>query len=802
MKKWIALLLCGVMMMLMIPAANAEETNVEDATGVKLEYQADLPEDCARYAYRLSDGFIMSRIELTNGDSFTIMPDGMCNVMVLGWYTVPERYFVEQLDASGVSFQEEMVSDELVNRTIPLDPDCVAVTVTLLSDGAIGEVKAYAAWAISGDETQGFLPTPESVDLLIITAEPGMEWKQFGAVLPTCAGEQRIKSAVLYLSDYDSRERVDEALAGLISISLIEYPIFGGFSCKNYNSYDVVSREWGKTETLNYIIEKIEVLSPKVIVTHSMDDVSAAHRFTAECVLEAVKRTESVQKLYILDEAQSEDATVIPMDTPLSAFRGKTAAEAAQAAFDLCTSQTTYGLTIDTGSAYSLAFSRVGQDVAKDDLFENIDLSALLTYEMVTPSPEPTAEPTQRPKTTANAEDIVPTAAQTQVAETTDLLNLPTPALISLAAGTILTLLLFILVYRAIRRRRSAGDAVCISLIPFAVGIAACFILAGNISPTPITPEPTESETPAVSTPEPMQTENPTPEPTTDPVETFEENYYRKDGDPEETVVVDSEHGHWAYRSDTIGVDIDRVESYNDDGKPVVYFVADIHMKDAGELRTGYGSQGHTGKGTTYPWLIARDEKAVLLITGDGIINTDRYSKGILIRDGRIYSSAHTESTLAIYPDLSMRIFEKWETRTNILLDDGVENAFSFGPTLIQNGAISGALDYSHLNRINARTGIGYIEPGHYVAIVVERWDNNYSVGMTLTEFAELFAENGCELAYNLVGGWSASMVFMGNQLNGHVIQEIGEKDYGVGQRPIADAIIFGYSDLVPDSES
>ena len=71
---------------------------------------------------------------------------------------------------------------------------------------------------------------------------------------------------------------------------------------------------------------------------------------------------------------------------------------------------------------------------------------------------------------------------------------------------------------------------------------------------------------------------------------------------------------------------------------------------------------------------------------------------------------------------------------------------------------------------------------------------------MTLTEFAELFAENGCELAYNLVGGWSASMVFMGDQLNGHVVQELGETDYGTGQRPIADALLFGYSDLVPDA--
>jgi len=800
MKKWIALLLCGVMMMLIIPAANAEETDADDATGVKLDFQADLPEGCAQYAYRLSDGFILSRIELDAGDAFTITPDGVCNVMVLGWYTAPQSYIVRQLDADGASVLEETVSDGLVNRTVPLDPDCTAVSVTLLGDGAIGEVKAYSALEIAGDETQGFLPTPDSVDLLIVTAEPGMEWKQFGVVLPTYAKELGIECAVLYLSDYDSRVRVDEALSGLISVSLIEYPVFGGFSCKNYDSYDVVSREWGESETLNYLIGEIEALSPKVIVTHSLDDASAAHRFTAECVLDAVKQTESVQKLYMLDEAQSADATVVSMDAPLSALGGKTAAQTAQAAFDLCTSQTAYGLSIDTESAYTLAWSRVGADAEKNDLFENIDTSSLLTYDPATPSPEPTAESSQSPQTTTEPAESTADTAEVNTTEAEAMEKLPAPARISLAAGAVLSALLLLSLYRPLRRRKGAGNAVCISLVPLAVGMTVCVLLAGNIGQTSDSAEPTQSPAPAASTPEPMQTPESTPEATADPVETFEENYYRKDGDPEETVVVDSEHGHWAYRSDTLGIDIDRTETTNESGEPVVYFVADIHIKDGSELRAGYGSQGHTGKGTSFPWLIAREAKAVLLITGDGIINTDRNSKGILIRDGRVYSSDNAEDTLVILPDLSMRIFEKWETRANILLDDGVEQTFSFGPTLIKDGVINDAAGESHLNRLNARTGIGYIEPGHYIAIVVERWDNEYSVGMTLPEFAELFAENGCELAYNLVGGLSSSMVFMGDQLNGHIVQDADEKGYGIGQRPIADALMFGYSELVPDA--
>ena len=79
---------------------------------------------------------------------------------------------------------------------------------------------------------------------------------------------------------------------------------------------------------------------------------------------------------------------------------------------------------------------------------------------------EPTAEPTQRPTTTANIENDATIAEQTQLGETVSLI--PAPAWISLAAGTILTLLLLLMFYRTIpspqkRRRRNLylPDSVC-----------------------------------------------------------------------------------------------------------------------------------------------------------------------------------------------------------------------------------------------------------------------------------------------------------------------------------------------------
>lgn len=55
----------------------------------------------------------------------------------------------------------------------------------------------------------------------------------------------------------------------------------------------------------------------------------------------------------------------------------------------------------------------------------------------------------------------------------------------------------------------------------------------------------------------------------------------------------------------------------------------------------------------------------------------------------------------------------------------------------------------------NPRCGIGQIAPGHFVAILADGRQDNYSNGLTLTQFAELFIEEGCTMAYNLDGGVS-----------------------------------------------
>lgn len=64
------------------------------------------------------------------------------------------------------------------------------------------------------------------------------------------------------------------------------------------------------------------------------------------------------------------------------------------------------------------------------------------------------------------------------------------------------------------------------------------------------------------------------------------------------------------------------------------------------------------------------------------------------------------------------------------------------------------------------RTGIGILGKNHLLIVAVDGRAEGYSCGMTFQQFAELFINYGCELAYNLDGGSSVTMYQEGQILN------------------------------------
>jgi exopolysaccharide biosynthesis protein len=58
------------------------------------------------------------------------------------------------------------------------------------------------------------------------------------------------------------------------------------------------------------------------------------------------------------------------------------------------------------------------------------------------------------------------------------------------------------------------------------------------------------------------------------------------------------------------------------------------------------------------------------------------------------------------------------------------------------------------------------ITANHFVFVVADGRNKGYSSGVTMTEFAQIFKDLGCVTAYNLDGGGSSEMVFMGKIVN------------------------------------
>lgn len=217
-----------------------------------------------------------------------------------------------------------------------------------------------------------------------------------------------------------------------------------------------------------------------------------------------------------------------------------------------------------------------------------------------------------------------------------------------------------------------------------------------------------------------------------------------------------------SYESDAVSININTMREYNTD-----IYIADVVIKDISYLHAGLAN-GVLGRNITARTSeIASDCNAILAINGDFYGFRD---SGPVIRNGYVYrSSARSSSSeaLAIYNDGNMKILNESEINADSLASEGVLQLFSFGPGLIENGAVSvtAGQEVDQSMNSNPRTAIGMISPLHYV-FVVSDGRTSASTGLSLLQLADVLKDSGCTTAYNLDGGGSSTMYFMGNVIN------------------------------------
>ncbi len=789
-----------------------EENPGDSAAGIEIS----LPERLMPVSYRLTDGFVQSRVSFKSGDSLTVcLPEGSAGIL-LKWYEAPDAYEVR------TGPDTVTVEDTILNRWIPAVPgDC---TITVQSPCSLSEVSA-----VPEEETgtvQDWQTDGEKVDVLFLLAEPGDELRCFGGLLPYLAEGCGVRVAVAYATAREKRYRAEEAMEVLWSAGVREYPAFGHFPCRNYDLLKILEEDWDSRSITAFFREEIERLRPEVIVTNGPDGTVLPTRTIAnQCALAAVEQAGWETKKVYAQEGAFEGCR-FPEGIRLEELDGQSPMERALELYGRYTSLQTYSSGLVPCSALTLRKTSVGNDRQGDSIFEHIKSSQLTSYHepkasapAVPPSTPPPA-PTDGPVPAGTLEG----PAQEQDSGNPGLPHIPVSAgpagerklllptgWLMIGGGALLSLVLVTVLAGLLKRRRGRTAAVIFGMLPAAA--AVIFVLWRGMSwDTTLAADDYRAPAPAehseqTATPEPTATPAPTPEPTPEPTATpapvAEDSavslYFRQPGEPAETILVDQENGHWEYRTDTLDI---RINGYHTtfENYPLAYYVADIRMKSIYEFRPVFGTEGHTGRGREYPWIMARKSKAVLWITGDNMINDERDEKGVLIRDGIVFSKLENEDTLAMYPDMTLRIFPKFNADAAFLLEDGVENTFSFGPTLVRDGELNPKAIKHRIRRANPRTGIGMIEPGHWIAIVVDgrQRDTGYSSGLRIENFAQLFIDYGCVTAYNLDGGLSAAMLFMGEQINSHGNKRIGTDNELSYQRSVPDGLAFGYSEQVP----
>jgi len=217
-------------------------------------------------------------------------------------------------------------------------------------------------------------------------------------------------------------------------------------------------------------------------------------------------------------------------------------------------------------------------------------------------------------------------------------------------------------------------------------------------------------------------------------------------------------------------------------------YVADVQLADISLLKTALAGNTYARNLTETTSVQAANAGAILAINGDYYGAQER---GYVLRNGVLYRASAQSGTdaLVIGADGNFRIITEGETSADTLVREGAWQVLTFGPALINGGqvTVSSSDEVGRAMTFNPRTAIGQISEGHYL-LVVSDGRTKESTGLSLRQLAELMQSLGAQIAYNLDGGGSSTMVFQGCVVNNPTTN-----GRSIRERSVSDIVYIGY---------
>lgn len=232
----------------------------------------------------------------------------------------------------------------------------------------------------------------QKADLLVLPTHADDEILFFGGTMPVYSQERGMSVQVAYMnSHWGEPYRPHEALNGLWASGIRNYPIIPDYVDIKFNDLKGALNYYGEEELVEYYTTLIRRFKPDVIVGHDFDGEygHGSHMASAHALSKALEISNSaenfpasantyglwdVKKTYI--HLYEKNKIVMEWDEPLKAFGGKTGYEVATIALDCHASQRIYYEMSKSGvydcRQFGLYRSTVGEDVLKNDFFENV----------------------------------------------------------------------------------------------------------------------------------------------------------------------------------------------------------------------------------------------------------------------------------------------------------------------------------------------------------------------------------------------------------------------------------------------
>lgn len=288
------------------------------------------------------------------------------------------------------------------------------------------------------------------------------------------------------------------------------------------------------------------------------------------------------------------------------------------------------------------------------------------------------------------------------------------------------------------------------------------FVIVRVLTPDTLPTATTEASTAPTGAPTavPTATESPAEQTTTAPISTDTE-----------------------YHDDQIDIVLTTMRVEN-----TTVYVADVQLADISLLKTALAGNTYARNLTETTSVQAANAGAILAINGDYYGAQER---GYVLRNGVLYRASAQSGTdaLVIGADGNFRIINEGETSADTLVREGAWQVLTFGPALIKDGqvTVSSSDEVGRAMTSNPRTAIGQISEGHYL-LVVSDGRTKESTGLSLRQLAELMQSLGAQIAYNLDGGGSSTMVFQGRVVNNPTTN-----GRSIRERSVSDIVYIGY---------